>query len=66
MEPYKSENLIVIGFMAAYSLVLALPYIISLAIFKKIIEKRFIILISIPFLFMLIITIYGTYLGVPW
>jgi cytochrome c biogenesis protein CcdA len=66
IEQYKSENLIVIAFMAVYSLVLALPYIISLAIFRKILEKKFIISVSTPFFIMLVITVYGTYLGIPW
>ena len=63
---YKSENLIVIGFMAAYSLAVAVPYIISLAVFRKILKKRFTILVSIPFLLMLVMTVYGNYLGIPW
>ncbi|MEB8433126.1 hypothetical protein OO007_12885 [Cocleimonas sp. KMM 6892] len=63
---FKSESLIVIGFMAVYSLVLVIPYLISYFLFKQKLSQKFKLYTFLPFILMLLITIYGTFLGIPW
>ncbi len=62
----RNENWIVVGFMALYSMLLVIPYLISYIIFKDKLAKTFVFYTSIPFLLMLLIVIYGTFLGIAW
>ena len=62
-QQYKNESLMVIEFMALYSLVIVIPYVISYLSFKSKLTKKSILYTTAPFLLMLLITIYGTFLG---
>jgi cytochrome c biogenesis protein CcdA len=63
---YRIESLMVLGYMAVYSLVLVIPYLISLFVFRRKVTKQFKLLTAAPFALMLLLTIVGTCLGIPW
>jgi hypothetical protein len=65
-EPVRIEGLMIIGIMAMQSLVLLIPYLICLFLFRHDLSGEFIILTCIPFGIMLVLTIYGSVLGIPW
>ena len=65
-SPTKNEGLHVVAYMAVYSSVLWLPYIVSLPILWRRLNGTVILITALPFLFMVVITTYGTLNGIPW
>ena len=62
----RNEGLIVVALMSVYSLVVTIPYMVSLYCLRRKISKKTLVTTSLPFVAMLVFTIYGTYLGIPW
>ena len=62
----RTENLIVVGYMATFSLVLTIPYLVACLMLKKGIPKQTLVLTSTPFIVMFFSVIIGTYMGIPW
>ena len=62
----RNEGLIVIALMSVYSLAVAIPYLASSYLLRRKISKRTLVITSLPFIIMLVLTTYGTYLGIPW
>lgn len=63
---YKSESLIVVELMSIFSLYLVIPYLISYFYFKHRLSRAFKFFTSLPFIVMLVITIYAGSLGITW
>lgn len=65
-DEYDVENLYITGGMFYLSSIFWLPYLIIIFFRWKKFPKKLIIITSIPFAFMLIMTIYITHAGIPW
>lgn len=62
----RNEALIGIAYMGVLSLLIAIPYFVTLIVLRKNLNKKFTLISAIPFIIMSVILIYGTYLGIPW
>jgi len=60
------EGLMVVGYMAYYSAFLLMLYLFAIWIQWENLSKKFLVISSIPFTCMLVFTLYGTYVGIPW